>query len=88
MAMSTKSSEPTQFWFPAKRYGWGWGVPTVWQGWAVLAAFFVLLVLGAAIFLPGHRRTAFVVYSVLVSLVLVAICWMKGEPPKWRAGEK
>jgi hypothetical protein len=20
------------YWFPAKRYGWGWGLPTVWQG--------------------------------------------------------
>ena len=25
-----------QYWFPAKRRGWGWGPPTVWQGWAVL----------------------------------------------------
>jgi hypothetical protein len=20
------------FWFPAKRYGWGWGLPVKWQG--------------------------------------------------------
>jgi len=26
------------FWFPAKRFGWGWGPPTKWRGWAVLAA--------------------------------------------------
>ena len=26
-----------QYWFPAKRKGWGWGPPTVWQGWAVLS---------------------------------------------------
>lgn len=22
--------------FPARRRGWGWGVPAVWEGWAVL----------------------------------------------------
>jgi hypothetical protein len=28
----------SRYWFPAKRYGWGWGLPVTWQGWAVLAA--------------------------------------------------
>jgi len=88
MAMSTKSNKATQFWFPAKRYGWGWGVPTVWQGWAVLAAFFVLLAVAAAIFLPAQRHGAFVACTALLSILLVAICWAKGEPPKWRWGEK
>jgi hypothetical protein len=32
-----------EYWFPAKRYGWGWGPPRVWQGWVVLAIFFALL---------------------------------------------
>src|SRR6266702_3273794 len=26
-----------KYWFPAKRYGYGWGIPTTWQGWLVLA---------------------------------------------------
>ena len=86
--MSTKSSETRRFWFPAKRYGWGWGVPTIWQGWAVLAAFVMLLVVGAVTFLPSQRHGAFVAYSALLSLLLVAVCWVKGEPPKWRWGEK
>ena len=86
--MSTKSSEATRFWFPAKRYGWGWGAPSVWQGWVVLVVFVALLVLGAVIFLPSQRHIAFVAYSSLLSLVLVAVCWVKGEPPKWRWGEK
>jgi hypothetical protein len=29
-----------KYWFPAKRYGWGWGIPNVWQGWLVLFVFF------------------------------------------------
>jgi hypothetical protein len=44
----------TKLWFPAKRYGWGWGFPTVWQGWAVLAAFFALLAVGGLVVLPGY----------------------------------
>jgi len=86
--MSTKSSEAPQFWFPAKRYGWGWGMPTVWQGWAVLAAFFVLLAVAAAIFLPAQRHGAFVVCTSLLSLLLVAICWAKGEPSKMALGRE
>ena len=39
-----------QYWFPAKRYGWGWGPPQSWQGWLVLAGFFVLLLIGAFLF--------------------------------------
>jgi len=30
-----------KIWFPAKRYGWGWGFPICWQVWVVLA--FILL---------------------------------------------
>jgi hypothetical protein len=40
------------YWFPAKRYGWGWGFPITWQGWLVFAAFFVLLALGVFLFPP------------------------------------
>lgn len=51
-----------KYWFRAKRYGWGWGLPTAWQGWVVMALFSCLL--------------------------LVAVCWAKGEPPRWRWGGK
>jgi hypothetical protein len=33
-----------KYWFPAKRYGYGWSVPTTWQGWLVLAVYVVLTV--------------------------------------------
>ena len=26
------------YWFPAKRYGYGWGLPHTWQGWIVFFA--------------------------------------------------
>ncbi len=30
-------SDRPAFWFPVKRYGWGWGLPVRWQGWVVFA---------------------------------------------------
>jgi hypothetical protein len=76
------------YWFPAKRYGWGWGLPVVWQGWLVMAIFAGLLVVGAVFVLPSNGPVAFVIHSTLVSAVLVIICWAKGEPPRWRWGGK
>ena len=35
-----------QYWFPAKRYGWGWGFPMTWQGWVAFAGFLILLFAG------------------------------------------
>jgi hypothetical protein len=45
-------TEP-KYWFPAKRYGWGWGVPSAWQGWLVMGAFLVLVLAGSFLFPPG-----------------------------------
>jgi hypothetical protein len=77
----------THYWFPAKRYGWGWGLPSRWQGWVVLIAFFALLLGGLAFFPPRSESVAYVVYAAVLSVVLVAICWITGEPPKWRWGK-
>ena len=76
------------YWFPAKRYGWGWGLPSVWQGWLVLVVFGLLLLAGAMVLLPGHGPGAFVAYSALLSAALVLVCWVKGEPPGWHWGDK
>ena len=81
-------SDDKIYWFPAKRYGWGWGLPAVWQGWAVMAAFAFLVLAGAVFLLPGHGQAVFVMYSALLCAVLVAVCWLKGEPPSWRWGDK
>jgi hypothetical protein len=77
-----------RYWFPAKRYGWGWGVPATWQGWAVFIAYLGLLVLGATFFPPRTMLIAYIAYAVILSLALLAVCWLKGEPPRWRWGNK
>ena len=77
-----------RYWFPAKRYGWGWGPPSTWQGWAVLLAYFALLGAGFAFFTPGEHLAQFLAYVFLITALLVAIGWLKGEPPRWRWGGK
>lgn len=76
------------YWFPAKRYGWGWSFPTAWQGWAVIAGYVALIGAGAFAIRPDVRPGLFVAYLILLTVVLIAICWAKGEPPRWRWGKR
>lgn len=77
-----------QYWFPAKRYGWGWGFPSAWQGWLVLAVFFLLVIVGVVGILPGFGPAAFSAYVALLVGLLVVVCFLTGEPPRWRWGGK
>jgi hypothetical protein len=73
------------YWFPAKRYGWGWGPPTVWQGWVVLCVWMGATALGTMFLMPRHvaAHVAFIAFMVGT---LLLICFAKGEPPSWRWG--
>jgi hypothetical protein len=87
-AMSDPRLRPA-YWFPAKTYGWGWGLPCRWQGWVVMVLYLAGLVAAALVFLPkeGTPRTDLFGISVAaLSAVLIAICWWKGERPAWRWG--
>ncbi len=74
------------YWFPAKRYGWGWGFPVTWQGWVVLAVAVVLVGVGVWRVLPAYGELAMLGWIVAVLAALVAVCWATGEPPRWRWG--
>lgn len=74
-----------RYWFPAKRYGWGWGFPITWQGWAIFLAFLLLVAVGAAV-IPKHSLAGFIAYAVVLSVLFAGVCWWKGEPPRWRWG--
>jgi hypothetical protein len=82
---SPMSNKPN-YWFPAKRYGWGWGVPSSWQGRLVLAGFIVLFGAGFLIFPPNTELGTLLGYVAILTVLLIAICWLKGEPPRWRWG--
>ena len=81
------SVEP-KYWFPAKRYGWGWGLPTAWQGWIVIGIFASLILAGAVVLLPSRGPAVFVAYAALLCVVLIVVCWFKGESPRWRWGDE
>lgn len=80
--METKDKK---IWFPAKKYGWGWGPPCVWQGWAVMAGFIVVLS-GTALFLMPKHPLAWGGCVVIASAINLAIVYAKGEKPHWRWG--
>lgn len=82
-------SDP-RYWFPAKHYGWGWGLPIAWQGWLVLAAFLGLVIASSFLFFLFPLRRALAAYLICVailSVAFIAVCWLKGEPPRWRWGD-
>jgi hypothetical protein len=81
------ADEPS-YWFPAKRFGWGWGFPTRWQGWMVIAGYVAFAGAGIILIRPSIRPGSFIAYLLVLTVVLIAVCWAKGEPPRWRWGKR
>jgi hypothetical protein len=79
---------PRKYWFPAKKYGWGWSMPITWQGWATLLVYLALVLAGTLFINPQVDLAGYIVYVAVLSAVLTAICWRTGEPPRWRWGGK
>lgn len=80
------SHKTKPYWFPAKRYGWGWGLPVVWQGWGVLILFIATVSILALVIDPNENLVTFLVTTLVAAGVLLGICYAKGEPPSWRWG--
>jgi uncharacterized membrane protein YhaH (DUF805 family) len=84
---------PQGYWFRAKLYGWGW-IPAKWQGWLVILIYIALIF--ALVFTredatPGNPDSGsnFLVFGlpiVLLTAVLIFICYKKGEKPRWQWG--
>jgi hypothetical protein len=83
-----KTMSEKRYWFPAKRSGWGWGLPATWQGWVAYCAYFALLIAGCLVLPPSQGKIGFIAYVVALTAVLGAVCYPKGEPPKWRWGRR
>lgn len=73
--------QPPRYWFRAKRYGWGWGLPSSWQGWVVMLVYLALSGAGMLVLGLSQKIALFVVYQLGLAAVLLAICFKKGEPP-------
>jgi len=85
---SIDSYATRRYWFPAKTHGWGWGVPCTWQGWLVLAAYMVLTVGMVRVCPPERSWVGFLTGVFGLAAALLAVCWMTGEPLRWRWGGK
>ena len=84
MTSETNMNEDNRrYWFPAKRYGWGWGFPTRWQGWIVMIVWTAGVIVGNLKIAPMNT-TIFLGFMVIMVVVLIAVCYATGEPPGWR----
>ncbi len=79
------TDQPT-YWFPAKRYGWGWGLPATTAGWVALALFLAAEAVVAYRTLPGAPAD-FALESLLPAAAFFVVCLLKGEPPAWHWGD-
>jgi len=84
------SDNPNGYWFKRKLYGWGW-TPVKWQGWA-LVLLYVLLILFVALSLGKNPTESdviwFLVKIIILVILLIYICYKKGEKPKWQWGRE
>ncbi|RJR13001.1 hypothetical protein C4585_02705 [Candidatus Parcubacteria bacterium] len=80
---------PEGYWFKRRPYGWGW-VPVKWQGWTVVGLW-LAGVLAFAFTLdenspPREVAFTFVLPLFFLTALLIRICYMKGEKPRWMWG--
>lgn len=85
--MKTKKSD---LWFVTKRYGWGW-TPATWQGWVIVLGY-IAIVIGLASFIGNGfdsraGSTTFTFLVFLLTVLLLVVCYAKGETPRWRWGK-
>ncbi|MBF0570395.1 MAG: hypothetical protein HQL12_00850 [Candidatus Omnitrophica bacterium] len=84
-------------WFKPKDYGWGFGVPTAWQGWVALC-FLILLILTIAFVdglvshtngVPLKSILRFIIDVVIISVLFCLLFQGKVEGGlKWRWGKE
>ncbi|MDB5254745.1 MAG: hypothetical protein JWL92_121 [Candidatus Nomurabacteria bacterium] len=79
-----------KLWFKRKRYGYGW-VPVTYQGWLVILAYIVgATVLGNLTKNYTSQRDiviGLIIPMVILTIVLLIVCVLKGEKPRWQWGK-
>lgn len=87
-------NNPHGYWFKRKLYGWGW-TPVKWQGWLVLFVYIIgaLLLFRISVldtFDELHQPLTrdilinFLLKLTLLTVILIFICYKKGEKPRWQ----
>jgi hypothetical protein len=81
-----------KIWFKNKTYGFGW-VPVTWQGWFTIFIFIIFqfwnfLRLDAVSHSNSDTLRPFIIETFFATLILIFICYKKGEKPGWHWGKK
>lgn len=78
-----------KLWFKRRSYGWGW-TPITWQGWLAITIF--LLLFAVPIVLLTTNNAWWITFCGLIlflnGMVMMIICFKKGEIPRWQWGNK
>jgi hypothetical protein len=79
-------------WFRRKTYGWGW-TPCSWEGWLVLLVWTIFFVRNTIRIAQISEETKgslpwLILSQFLWIIALLAIAYLKGEPPRWQWGKK
>lgn len=92
--MNSEDIQKKKLWFVAKRYGYGW-TPASLEGWLVLALYLVAI-WGAYVCqytrdltdsYEDFLRHWFLPQVFGLTVMLLIICFLKGEKPGWRWGK-
>jgi uncharacterized membrane protein YhaH (DUF805 family) len=75
----------TKIWFRRKIYGWGW-YPATWEGWLTMLIWLILFVFG--VIKTDHDWFENVFVILLMFGILIWICYIKGEKPRWQWGKR
>lgn len=78
-----EDDEEKNFWFKAKRFGWGW-YPATREGWIITAMFIVASLL--VIRMNADTPELIVVHMGILVAALVVVAWRTGERPMLRWG--
>lgn len=79
-----------KYWFKSKKYGWGW-YPDSWQAWITLLIFIVIGIyffrrIDANSHSASDTLIGFAPIAIVLIILLVWICYKKGEKPRWSWG--
>lgn len=84
-------NENKKRWFKRKTYGWGW-TPATWEGWVVLAIYLFIMFgfsyINHTEAPDGNLMIGFGFPFIILTPVLIWICYKKGESPKWQWGKR
>jgi hypothetical protein len=72
--MSNIDTDTKNYWFRAQRYGWGWGLPLTWQGWIIVIAYTVMIIVGIFILPLKEKKALFIGWHVGFTMMLLVIC--------------